>query len=80
MEIFPSVQGSKLELFQTKEKGRSSLLKKYINSTETKWIRETVDLPGSLPYRIIFRGTVFGHWNDHIGLDDIDILPESCSG
>lgn len=71
---------SKLELFQTKEKGKSSLLKEYIKSTEARWIRETLDLPGSLPYRIIFRGTVFGHWKNHIGLDDIDILPESCSG
>ncbi|XP_076075983.1 uncharacterized protein LOC143046802 [Mytilus galloprovincialis] len=80
MESVTGVQGSKLELFQTKEKGKSSLLKAYINSTETRWIRETLDLPGSLPYRIIFHGTVFEQWNNYIGLDDIDILPESCSG
>lgn len=76
----PAVQGSKLELLQTNENGRSILLKECINSTETRWIQETVDLPESVPYRIIFRGTVFGHWNNYIGLDDIDIRPESCSG
>lgn len=79
MDSFSGVQVSKLELFQTKEKGKSSLLKEYINSTDERWIRETLDLPGSLPYGIIFRGTVFGGWNNHIGLDDIDIV-ESCSG
>ncbi|XP_052069297.1 MAM and LDL-receptor class A domain-containing protein 1-like [Mytilus californianus] len=72
-------QDSKLELYQIDENGRRTQLKEYAYSTEERWIRETVDLPGTGPYRIVFRGTVVERWTEHIGLDDIDIFQGNCS-
>ncbi|XP_071133285.1 uncharacterized protein [Mytilus edulis] len=74
-----SVQGSTLELYQINETGMPIQLREYIKSTEDIWIRETVDLPGTGPYRIIFRGTVVAKFTEYIGLDDINTFEGNCS-
>lgn len=76
-----SSQGSTLELYQVNEMGKHVpiQLREYTNSTE-KWIPETVDLPETGLYRIIFHGTVAAKFTDYIGLDDIDIYERHCSG
>ncbi|CAC5410585.1 unnamed protein product [Mytilus coruscus] len=72
--------GSKLILYlSNKDDDNRIQLKEYNKSTDEKWIRGTVNLPGIGSYKIVFVGVVYEKWSDYVGLDDVDIFHGNCS-